>query len=429
MKILMMTNTFTPHVGGVARSVESFTSAYRSKGHRVVVVAPVFENQPASEEDVVRIPALQDFNGSDFSVVLKTPGYLSAAVERFDPDIIHSHHPFLIGSTALRLSHTCDVPLVFTHHTFFERYTHYVPGDSEVLKRFVVELSTRYANLCDQVFAPSESVAKVLKSRGVNSPIAVVPTGVALEAFERGDGPGFRAAVGIPENAFVVGHLGRLAKEKNLEFLTDAVVSFIRGEPRAHFLVVGRGPMTDAIRGAFDRADMRDRLHLVGVLEQPLLASAYRAMDVFAFSSQSETQGMVLTEAMAASVPVVAVDAPGVREVVVDRHNGRLLASEDAETFRDALAFVAGQSDTEREAMREAALETARRFSMDRSADTALEIYGKLAGGSPVYEPSEVDSWERLRRSIGVEWDLIKRMAGATGAALSGSSTRAPETR
>ena len=414
-------------MGGVARSVESFTAAYRAKGHRVMVVAPEFENQPAVETDVVRVPALQDFNGSDFSVVLKTPGFLSAAVERFEPDVIHSHHPFLIGSTALRFSHNYNVPLVFTHHTFFERYTHYVPGDSEVLKRFVVELSTRYANLCDQVFAPSESVAKVLKSRGVSTPVTVVPTGVQLEAFSHGSGSGFRAAAGIPEDAFVVGHLGRLAKEKNLEFLADTVVEFLKREPRAHFLVVGRGPMEEAIRETFDDADLKDRMHLIGVLQQPLLASAYKAMDVFAFSSQSETQGMVLTEAMAAGVPVVAVDAPGVREVVVDGRNGRLLAKQEASAFREALESVASKSPDERADMRKTALETAGEFSMENTADTALEIYQNLAGETPARESSDFDNWDRLRRAIGVEWDLLKRVAGATGAALSGGRTRTPE--
>ena len=147
MRILMMTNTFTPHVGGVARSVESFTASYRKLGHHVLVVAPEFDNMPSEETDVVRIPAIQNFNGSDFSVVLPIPSNLRSAVEAFEPEIVHSHHPFLIGSTALRLARQYSLPIVFTHHTMYEKYTHYVPGDSKTLKRFVINLSTRYANL------------------------------------------------------------------------------------------------------------------------------------------------------------------------------------------------------------------------------------------------------------------------------------------
>lgn len=422
MNILMMTNTFTPHVGGVARSVESFTEAYRAMGHRVMVVAPEFENQPSEERDVVRIRALQHFNGSDFSVVLTTPSFLSDAVEAFDPDIIHSHHPFLIGSTALRFARRYQLPIVFTHHTFFEQYTHYVPGDSDVLRRFVVELSTRYANLCDYVFAPSESVASVLKRRGVRTPIAIVPTGVQVERFRLGSGEGFRAAVNLPADAFVIGHLGRLAREKNLEFLVKAVLASLSSRAEAHFLIVGKGPMERMIRKAFAEAGCGARLHMLGVLDHPLLASAYRAMDVFAFASQSETQGMVLTEAMAAGVPVVAVDAPGVREVVVDEVNGRLLGEQSVPAFATALDWVAGLDDERRAALRAAALDTAGRFSMTASATRALGLYQECIGNNQAAEEQEYARWNRVLRSIEAEWNVFKGVAGATGAALTRQS-------
>jgi len=288
MNILMMTNTFTPHVGGVARSVEAFTAEYRKRGHRVLVVAPEYENMPENEIDVIRIPAIQRFNGSDFSVILSTPGYLTEAIEKFKPDIVHSHHPFLIGVTAFRMARKYELPLVFTHHTMYEQYTHYVPGDSETLKRFVIKLSTSYSNLCDQVFAPSKSVASVLADRGVFAQIDVVPSGVNLEQFARGNGPGFRAAMDIPQNAIVVGHVGRLAPEKNLEFLAKALVAFFKSESRAHFLVVGGGPSSKAIRQIFFREKMAGRLHMAGVLDHPLLTSAYRAMDVFVFASKRD---------------------------------------------------------------------------------------------------------------------------------------------
>src|SRR3972149_4534000 len=188
MNILMMTNTFTPHTGGVARSVESFTAEYRRLGPRGLVVAPVFEGMPSEEEDVLRVPAIQKFNGSDFSVRLPIPSFLFPELDRFRPDIVHTHHPFLLGDTALRVAALRNVPLVFTHHTLYEQYTHYVPGDSPALKRFVVELSTGYANLSDQVIAPRERIALILQGRGGKVPIEVIPTGVNVEQFARGDG-------------------------------------------------------------------------------------------------------------------------------------------------------------------------------------------------------------------------------------------------
>lgn len=429
MNILMMTNTFTPHVGGVARSVEAFTAEYRRRGHRVLVVAPEFENMPEDEVDVVRLPAIQRFNGSDFSVVLPVPKFLTSAIEAFRPDVVHSHHPFLVGATALRVAHVHRLPLVFTHHTMYEHYTHYVPGDSAVLKRFVIDLSTNYANLCHQVFAPCESIAEVLRRRGVTAPLAVLPTGVELKWFRRGHGAGFRAAMGIPDDALVVGHLGRLAPEKNLEFLAESAAAFLKSEDRAHFLVAGTGPSEPAIREIFDREAVGDRLHLSGVLQHPLLASAYHAMDVFAFASKTETQGMVLTEAMAAGVPVVALDAPGAREVVVDGGNGRLLASENVAEFAKALRWAASRTGAEHQRLVAQARRTARAFSIAKTADTALDAYAAQATREFVPRQEQYGPWASLLGLIEAEWGLLKGVASAAGAAMSVPERRNDATR
>ena len=188
MRVVMMTNTYLPHVGGVARSVDGFSRALRDEGVRVMVVAPEFPGMATDETDVVRVPAIQRFNGSDFSVRLPVPGLLDEPLERFQPDLIHAHHPFLLGDTALRVASARGLPLIFTHHTLYEEYTHYVSTESEAIKRFVIDLSTGYANLCDHVIAPSQSVAVLLQQRGVTSPITVVPTGVELDRFAKRSG-------------------------------------------------------------------------------------------------------------------------------------------------------------------------------------------------------------------------------------------------
>ena len=427
MNIVMMTNTYTPHVGGVARSVSAFTEAYRDRGHRVLVVAPVFPDMPAHEPDVVRIPAIQNFNGSDFSVVLPVPGKLDDALDAFEPDIIHAHHPFLIGSTALRVAAERDCPLVFTHHTMYEAYTHYVPGDSPALKRFVVELSTSYANSCDQVFAPSESVAELLRGRGVETPLEVVPTGIDAAAFDGADGAGFRAEQGIPAAARVIGHVGRLAEEKNLDYLAAAMVTATAADPRVHCLVVGDGPAAGRIDERFDEAGLSARLHRPGALQGRELAGAYAAMDVFGFASLTETQGMVLAEAMAAGVPVVALDAPGAREVVNTR-NGRLLAaSTETSGFAAALAELLELDATARAQMREAVAETARAYSLARCAGLALGHYracldaarDETAQAGEAREAAR-DAWQGSLRRVQAEWAVIRSMARAAGRALGG---------
>lgn len=417
MNILMLTNTFTPHVGGVARSVRGFTDEFRRRGHRVVVVAPAFEGMPAREADVVRVRAVQNFNGSDFSVPMPLSGKVIALLKTFQPQIVHSHHPFLLGDTALRVSASRGVPVIFTHHTMYEKYTHYVPGDSPRFRRFVLDLVTGYCNLCDAVIAPSGTVAREILRRGVGVPVEVIPTGVNRELFAAGNREAFRKRLGIPGDAFLVGHVGRIAPEKNLTFLAEAVGRFLLRNPKARFFLAGDGPLRQAIEQRYAAPDLAGRFHAGGVMDHPELASAYKAMDVFAFASCTETQGMVLTEAMAAGVPVVAVDGSGVREVVRDGENGRLLPSADAEAFVSALEWVAELSPKERMRLGEGIERTAEEFSMPGTAARTLALYESLIGLKPASAPIESSPWTATRKLLEEEWKIVRIFARAAGTA------------
>lgn len=423
MNILMVTNTFTPHVGGVARSVQAFSAAYAGKGHEVVVLAPEFEDMPADERNVIRVPAIQHFNGSDFSVRIPIPFQFTKALGSFHPDIVHSHHPFMLGSTALHLAHRFHVPLVFTHHTMYERYTHYVPGDSPTMQRFAIALATGYANLCNHVVAPSESTASELKKRGVTTSITPIPTGVDVDKFSGGNGAPQRVSANIPQDAFVVGHIGRLAPEKNLPFLAESVCAFMQDRPDAHFLLAGAGPSLSAIKAVFEQAGLTPRYHHLGQLVGDELADTYAAMNVFAFASFTETQGMVLTEAMAAGVPVVAIDAPGAREVLIDGTNGRLLPNEDKNSFAEALAWVADMDSEAYRRISQAALERAQEFSMDAMSDRALSLYESVRTQNGLPQAEEGSAWETALEEIETERQIIANAAEAAGAAVGLSDT------
>ncbi|HSP57954.1 MAG TPA: glycosyltransferase, partial [Halomonas sp.] len=318
MNVLMFTNTYLPIVGGVSESVQRLKQRLQEMGHRVLLVAPRLEGQPRKEVDVVRVAAVQHFNGSDFSLPVPIPGQLYDDIEAFEPDIVHSHHPFLLGDTAARAAETYGLPLVFTHHTLYEHYTHYVPGDSPRMRRFAIALATQYTWLCDEVIAPSESIRDLLLERNANPVLSVVPSGVNTVRFADGEGQRWREPLGIPAGAYVIGHLGRLAREKNLAFLAEAVCRALVALPEAHFLVVGEGEARRFMRDIAQTHGVAARCHFTGRLQGQALIDAYHAMDVFAFASHSETQGMVVAEAMAAGLPVVAVSAPGVSEVVRD---------------------------------------------------------------------------------------------------------------
>ncbi|MBC7284574.1 glycosyltransferase [Hoeflea sp.] len=418
MKILMFTNTYTPHVGGVARSVSELAAGLRRAGDQVLVVAPVFDNMPETEDGVLRTMAVQNFAGSDFSVPLPLSRSLSTAVEDFNPDIVHSHHPFLLGDSALRAASMLDVPVIFTHHTRYELYGHYVAQDSDLLKRLALSLSLGYCDLCDGVIAPSQSIADFLADHDVKTPVAVVPTGVDVACFAGGVGARGRAALSIPEDVFLTGHVGRLAPEKNLDFLTPALLLFLQQNPNAHVLIVGDGSSREAMEQALKHGEAGDRVHFAGVLKGTALADAYAAMDVFAFSSHSETQGLVLVEAMTAGCPVVALDAPGVREVVVDRVNGRLLPGGAGTTpFAEALGEIAGAPEESRQTMRQAARTTAAAYATDVTVARTRAYYQRIIGERR-RRSGEDGLWNRVRRLLAREMEIAGNFAHAAADAI-----------
>jgi len=425
VKIAMFTNTYLPHVGGVARSVSTYEEEFRRRGHEVRVVAPQFEGAEPSDH-VLRVPAIQGFNGSDFSVRLPQPGLIADWLDEFGPDVVHSHHPFLLGDSALRYSWARRLPLVFTHHTLYEQYTHYVPLDSEALKRFVIQMATDYCNLCTHVVAPSESIERLLGERGVTTPITAIPTGIDLKLFSGGRWERALAALDIPAGALVVGHVGRLAAEKNLDFLAQAMALFLAKHRDAVFLVVGSGDHAEAMQGILSPSADARQIRMVGNRAGQELADAYAAMDVFAFSSQSETQGMVLAEAMAAGAPVVALDGPGVRDVVTDK-NGRLLAGDATpEEFAAALEQIIGDPDNLIDMSAEAQ-HSVESFGLDCCADRLVGLYDRLASEFRARPEADPGQWDRLLGRLEVEWNLLAEKTSAIAAAVISTSATPAE--
>lgn len=419
MNILILTNTYIPHVGGVARSVSSLVEGLRRRGHMVLVVAPEFPGTPDKEEGVERVVALQRFGGSDFSMPLPLNWPLSEVIEEFAPDLVHTHHPFLLGDTALRVAATYQVPIIFTYHTRYELYGHYIAQDSDWLKRLVLSLAHGYCELCDHVIAPSQSIVDHLRLSGVKAPITVVPTGIDVDAFASGKRDRARDRWNLAPDAFVVGHVGRLAPEKNLDILTQALADVLKRQSSAAVLITGDGGYRAPMEQAFVNLGLDHRVRFTGVLTGEALRDAYAAQDVFAFSSVSETQGLVLTEAMAAGVPVVALDAPGAREVVDDGVNGRLLPQNaDASALANALQWVANRSPEEKGALRHAALQTAGTFSTERCLERTLALYQDVFARDPIGEVLEASAWEIARRRLESELDIVSNMARAVSDAV-----------
>jgi glycosyltransferase involved in cell wall biosynthesis len=329
-------------LGGVPTAVETIRRELEALGHRVFVVAPAMRGTSDAGRSVIRVSAVPAPTYPDFALPLPAGRRLRERLLGLDLDVWHAHHPFLLGATARRLARAARRPLVFTYHTLYDEYAHYVPLPRAAVARCAIAWGRRFANAADLVLAPSDFVAARLRAQGVSRPVRVLPTGVDLERFRPGDRAAARRALGIAPDARVLLYVGRLDREKNLEFLLDGVAGVRTAGAR--LLLVGRGTRARALQGAAAARGLTGRTEFRGGTSPENLPTYYRAADVFVFASTTETQGLAVLEAMACGLPVVAVRASGVEEVVADGVSG-LLVPGDATAFTGAVAQVLADND------------------------------------------------------------------------------------
>ncbi len=283
----------------------------------------------------------------------------------------------------------------------YEHYAHYIASDSPHMGRLARNIAAGYANICDAVFAPTPGVASLLQKRGVTAPIEVIPTGIDTSAFKHGSGAALRKRFAIPPKAFVVGHVGRLAPEKNPSLLMRALVDFLHMHPAAHALIVGDGSMRSSMEEDAKRASLSRRLHFAGTLRHGALIDSYHAIDLFAFASTTETQGIVLLEALASGVPIVALDAIGTRDFITHGKNGWLVPQERTQEFAPALSRAAHLVSAYRKRYRQCAYASAARYDQGLCADRALRVYHSLIGKQ---QPMPGSQWQRLMAGQWALW-------------------------
>ncbi len=377
MRIAMFTNNYKPYIGGVPVSVEHLAKALRERGHTVYVFAPSYEGQK-EEPFVIRYPSFPvKIVGAPVPNVLT--GLFLKKVQELEIDIIHVHHPALVGNVALFLKRRLRIPVVFTYHTRYEEYLHYVSVLEKIEKHTgVIERYLRFfCDRCDMLAAPTPGIWEYLNEKGMKAPVGVLPMGIPEGHFH----PDREAADALRRKYaktadYLTLTVSRLAKEKNLMFQLQGLARLKaalakRGRSFRH-LMIGDGPDREALQKEAEALGLSGEIVLVGNVANEEIRNYQAACDLFLFTSKSETQGIVLLEAMAASNPVVAVEASGVCDLVRDGENGAL-TPEDADAW--AAAAVRVLTDTENfRNMRRAARETAEEYSEAEVAARA-ELY------------------------------------------------------
>jgi 1,2-diacylglycerol 3-alpha-glucosyltransferase len=395
MRIGLFTNNYRPLVNGLAVSVDTFACTFRRAGHAVTIVAPRYRAGGRDDGDVFRVPGLRAPTHHTYVLPFpRWPGLRRAVLNR-DLDVYHAQHPYLLGAAARRWARESGRPLVFTYHTRYDRYAHYIPGPTRLVACLAVRQALRFAGQADLVIAPTPSVARDLASRGVRTPVEVIPTGVPLlsPTSEAARNAG-RLALGMGTEGPLCLSTGRLAREKNQAFLLRAFCRLLHKLPAARLVLVGDGD--DRARLARLAVDLgiRPRVCFAGQVPHERIGDYISAADLFLFPSTSETQGLAALEALAGGLPVIAVASEAAVDLLADEPAG-ILCPEDPDAFAGSVVRLWSRPERRR-SMAAAARRVAARYTPELAATKLLGLYQDLcrAGRSALIPMSPFRSRE-----------------------------------
>jgi len=393
MRILMISDVYFPRINGVSTSIQTFRRGLHAAGHETVLIAPEYPGAaPDLEAGILRVPSRSvPRDPEDRAMKLGAIRALRSQIERLEPDLVHIQTPFIAHYQGTALARALRVPVIESYHTYFEEYLHhYVPLMPRAVMRFIARrFTTSQCNVLDALVVPSRAMEQALLDYGVRCPMHIIPTGMEMERFAGGDGARFRARLGIAPGQPVLVHVGRIAHEKNIEFLFRMFAVVARSRPGAAFVVAGEGPALESCKAYVRSLGLAQHVRFVGYLSREReLLDCYRAGDLFVFSSKTETQGLVLLESMALGTPVVSTAHMGTADIVNPQRGARLAPDDEAEFARIVLQLL--DDPAQRAVMSAEARAYAATWSASAMADRLASLYtglGPLSRNSPLSQP------------------------------------------
>lgn len=349
-RVVMVSDVYFPRVNGVSTSIQTFARLLKAEGIDLHLVAPDYGNADNNRQDssnpdeawITRVPARKVWLDPEDRAMHwhRLRDTLKTAVA--GADLVHVQTPFLAHYAGLRAARSAGLPVICTYHTFFEEYLfHYLPFlPRERLRALARYVSRQQCNALDAVIVPSQAMRQRLGDYGITTPLEILPTGIPLERFAQGDGAAFRQRYGIAPARPVVLYVGRVAHEKNIGFLIEVMQAVARQLPQALLLIAGEGPAGHHLQQQVATAGLQQQVQFIGYLERTSeLPACYAAADVFAFASRTETQGLVLLEAMAMGKPVVALSAMGTADILTPE-SGAVVPQDNVDDFAAKLAAL-----------------------------------------------------------------------------------------
>jgi 1,2-diacylglycerol 3-alpha-glucosyltransferase len=369
MRVGFFTEVYRPIINGVVASVDGLAGGLRALGHEVYCFAP---HIPGSDEGdgALRMPSLPLPTSTPYRLTVPLVSRRNRRGIINHLDVLHAHSPFVTGWMSVRYARRLHVPLVYTYHTRLEEYVHYLPFDSKATRFAASTLTRSFANLADAVIVPTPAMRQHLAEIGVTAHIEVVPSGIDLEHFSSGKRRAdLRQSLGTQPGERLLLFVGRLGREKNVDLLLDALTMT---KVSARLVIAGDGPERDALEARANELKLGGRVNFLGAVGRDELPDLYASVDAFVFPSVTETQGLVLVEALAAGAAVIAADAPVVRDVLGGA--GRLVPS-TPRAFAEAIDALPDGPDAVQAGRNRAA---AASFGIEQQARHVASLYEAL---------------------------------------------------
>lgn len=400
MNIGIFTNNYLPNPYGVTQSIESFRKQFEKRGHSVFIFAPFCKGYKDENLNVFRYPSIDLKYKISFPLAIPYSLKVHKILKNLKLDLIHSQHPNLLGSAAAKWAKRKKIPLVFTWHTLYDQYVHFAPLiPKKWAARWIIKKASDYANRADYVITPTESVKNIIKNWGVkNKNIASISSGIDEENFVSPDRNLVRKKYNIKDDEILIFTVCRLTAEKNVEFLFRSVIKILQARKNVKFLVVSGGDLMEELRQMGKNGKVGERIIFAGVIGRDKIKNYFAAGDIFVYASKSETQGMIVSEAMYMGLPIVAVDATGSKDLIENNVNGFLVPenspreisalaesgktaiSQGEEEFAQAVIRLIENTGLRREMGEKSARIAKEKYTDKVCADKILEVYDSLIG-------------------------------------------------
>jgi len=403
LHIAHFTNTYHPFISGVVRSISTFRQGLVELGHNVFIFAQYASDHQDSEPFIFRYPAIDLPIAQNFALAIPIAPFVDRLLPALKLDVIHSHHPLLLGQAAANQAEQLDLPLVFTFHTRYREYSHYLPLDQKFAKRAIDRWLGDYMQKCQHIITPSNSIKEILANEyGVTSHITTIPTGINLEPYRQAEGQTIRQERGWG-NSTVLISVGRLAKEKNWTTLLAAAAQVMETHNSVRLAIIGDGDDRKSLKKYAQELGIANRVEFVGQVPFADIPGYLKAADIFCFASVTETQGLVTMEAIAADLPVVAVNATGTQDVIEHGKEG-ILTENDSTALAQGLQQVL-DDDALRQQLKQNAGQKAKTFDIVNQAQKLIEVYGQAAEDKKADRYVKVDKRKEIFKVfIDEEW-------------------------